>query len=134
VQQEVDNEKLPILLLGWRNDPEDLIAASDLLLMTSKNEGTPISAIQAQVLGVPVLSTDVGAINEIVIDGQTGFIAPYHAEHFQELISRLSENEYLWQSQSREAKALARDRFSVNRLVRDHEELYKELIVKHQSS
>jgi glycosyltransferase involved in cell wall biosynthesis len=134
VQEESESEKLPILFLGWRSDPEDLIAASDLLLMTSKNEGTPISAIQAQVLGVPVLSTDVGAINEIVIDGKTGYIAPFDAEHFQELISRLAGNELLWQSQSRHAKSQAQNRFSIERLVKDHEELYKDLTLKHQAN
>jgi glycosyltransferase involved in cell wall biosynthesis len=134
VQQKSERENLPILFLGWRSDPEDLIAASDLLLMTSRNEGTPISAIQAQVLGVPVLSTDVGAINEIVIDGTTGFIAPFDAQLFQELISRLSGNELLWKSQSIEAKSRAQNRFSMNRLVKDHEDLYKEITLMNQAN
>ncbi len=134
VQKESESENLPISFLGWRSDPEDLIASADLLLMTSKNEGTPISAIQAQVLGVPVLSTNVGSINEIVFDGRTGFIAPFDVEKFHELISRLSENKSLWKSLSREAKSLAHDRFSVHRLVKDHEDLYKEISLKHQAN
>jgi glycosyltransferase involved in cell wall biosynthesis len=134
VKEKSESENLQILFLGWRSDPEDLIAASDLLLMTSRNEGTPISAIQAQVLGVPVLSTNVGAIKEIVIDRKTGFIAPFDAEHFQEIISRLSQNRSLWKNLSKEAKLQAQSRFSLNRLVKDHEDLYKEITIKHPAN
>jgi glycosyltransferase involved in cell wall biosynthesis len=127
-KQTSENLDLPIDFLGWRNDPEDLIAASDLLLMTSKNEGTPLSAIQAQVLGIPVLTTDVGAIGEIVAKNISGFIEPYNAKKFQDLILLMSSEKSLWLAQSNEAKRQSREKFSVSRLVADHERLYKKLI------
>jgi glycosyltransferase involved in cell wall biosynthesis len=126
-KQTSENLDLPIDFLGWRNDPEDLIAASDLLLMTSKNEGTPLSAIQAQVLGIPVLTTDVGAIGEIVSKNISGFIEPYDAKKFQDLILLMANDKSLWLAQSNEAKRQSVEKFSVSRLVADHERLYKKL-------
>jgi glycosyltransferase involved in cell wall biosynthesis len=127
-KQASEKLDLPIDFLGWRNDPEDLIAASDLLLMTSKNEGTPLSVIQAQVLGIPVLTTDVGAIGEIVDKNKTGFIEPYGAKKFQDLILLMSREKSLWLAQSNEAKKQSGEKFSVSRLVADHERLYKKII------
>ena len=134
IQRLSNSEDLPISFLGWRNDPEDLIAASDLLLMTSKNEGTPISAIQAQILGIPVLSTEVGSVNEIVIDKKTGFVVPYDPIVFAELILQLSQDKLLWSSQSNEARLQSEKRFTLKRLVDDHEDLYKMLMLNHQAN
>jgi glycosyltransferase involved in cell wall biosynthesis len=131
---KLQSKELPIVFLGWRNDPEDLIAASDLLLMTSKNEGTPISAIQAQVLGIPVLSTDVGAIREIVTDHETGYVRAYDPVEFSELVMRLATDKVLWLNQSNHSKSRAQGKFTVNRLVKDHENLYHSLMANYQSN
>ena len=53
-------KNLPITFLGWQSDIEKILSFSDLVILTSENEGTPVALIQAQMAGVPVLTTDVG--------------------------------------------------------------------------
>jgi glycosyltransferase involved in cell wall biosynthesis len=66
----------PILFAGPRDDVERWYAAMDVDLITSRSEGTTTTALEAQACGVPVVSTDVGAVHEVVKDGVTGFLVP----------------------------------------------------------
>ena len=50
------------MLLGWRADVETVYAAADLILLTSDNEGMPVSLIEAALAGVPAVSTNVGSV------------------------------------------------------------------------
>lgn len=61
----------PILFAGPRDDVECWYAAMDVHLITSRSEGTTTTALEAQACGVPVVSTDVGAVHEVVEDGVT---------------------------------------------------------------
>lgn len=62
-------------LLGRRDDVHQLMQVSSLLLLTSSFEGTPNVVMEAQALGVPVVATKVGGVADIVVDGETGFLA-----------------------------------------------------------
>jgi glycosyltransferase involved in cell wall biosynthesis len=66
----------PIIFAGPRDDVERWYAAMDVDLITSRSEGTTTTALEAQACGVPVVSTDVGAVHEVVEDGVTGFLVP----------------------------------------------------------
>lgn len=66
----------PILFAGPRDDVERWYAAMDVTLITSRSEGTTTTALEAQACGVPVVSTDVGAVHEVVEDGVTGLLVP----------------------------------------------------------
>lgn len=63
-------------LLGTRHDTQRLLAASNLFLLTSHNEASPVSILEALACETPVLSTDVGSVNESVKQGETGFLVP----------------------------------------------------------
>jgi glycosyltransferase involved in cell wall biosynthesis len=65
-----------ILRLGNRPDPGDLLAASDVLLMTSRTEGVPGAAIEAAMARVPVVAYSTGGISEAIRDGATGLLSP----------------------------------------------------------
>lgn len=66
----------PILFAGPRDDVERWYAAMDVDLITSRSEGTTTTALEAQSCGVPVVSTHVGAVHEVVEDGVTGLLVP----------------------------------------------------------
>jgi hypothetical protein len=66
-------------MVGWRRDVETVYAAADLVLLTSDNEGMPVSLIEAGLSGVPVVATRVGSVAEVVHDGVTGLLAPCDA-------------------------------------------------------
>ena len=65
-----------ISLLGWRQDVPDLLAASDIFLLTSLFEGLPRAVLQAMAASVPIVATDTGGTSEVVVDGVTGFLVP----------------------------------------------------------
>ena len=65
-----------VSLLGNRPDPGDLLAAADVVLMTSRTEGMPGAAIEAAMAGVPVVAYSAGGMSEAIRDGTTGLLAP----------------------------------------------------------
>jgi glycosyltransferase involved in cell wall biosynthesis len=76
IQGRIQTLKLQdnVVLLGRREDIPELIAMSDLMLLTSIKEGMPNVLLEAQSGACPVVATDAGASAEIVIDGTTGYI------------------------------------------------------------
>jgi len=63
-----------VLFLGSRNDIPDLLAASDVFVLTSRMEANPVSILEAMASGKPVVAPRVGSIGESVIDGVTGYL------------------------------------------------------------
>lgn len=128
------NFKLPMIFLGWQSDIERILSLSDLVVLTSENEGTPVSLIQAQMAGIPVLTTDVGSASEVMIHKRTGFCLKYSAAEFADTIENLAENSLMRSSFGAAGKINALEKFSLDRLVSDHEKLYKDLISQSKSS
>ena len=65
-----------VSFLGRRTDMNVLMAAADLLLLTSEKEGMPNVLLEAQLQGLPVVATDTGAVNGAILPGITGLICP----------------------------------------------------------
>jgi glycosyltransferase involved in cell wall biosynthesis len=62
--------------LGHRDDVSDLLGAADTVCLTSDTEAAPMSALEAMAAGRPVISTRVGGVDELVVDGETGILVP----------------------------------------------------------
>ena len=120
-------KELPVTFLGWQSDVEKILSFSNLVLLTSENEGTPVALIQAQMAGVPVLTTDVGSASEVMLNEESGFCLKYSAQDFADKIELLAKNSGTRISFGAVGKINAREKFSVNRLVSDHVELYLDL-------
>ena len=127
------DKELPFASLGWQSDIEKILSFSDLVLLTSENEGTPVALIQAQMAGVPVLTTDVGSASEVMINGQSGFCLRYLAKDFADKIELLAKNEGMRNSFGAAGESNARGNFSLSRMVSDHAELYQDLISRSKS-
>jgi len=126
--EKIKLEDLAVKCLGWRSDIEVVLAASDIVLLTSDNEGTPLSLIQAGMVGVPVVSTDVGSVSDIVLNGKTGLVRSLNIQDLADAVESLVEDLSLRQSLGSEAKSFTLKNFSVGRLVADHENLYRKLV------
>jgi glycosyltransferase involved in cell wall biosynthesis len=112
-------------LVGWRPDVETVYAAADLVLLTSDNEGTPVSLIEAGLAGVPVVATRVGSVGEVVQDGVTGLLAACDDDELARRAARLLRDEPLRQEMGRRARAWTSRRFGPERLVCDTTVLYR---------
>lgn len=121
-------ENLPMVFLGWRSDVERILSASDVLILTSDNEGTPIASIQASLLGVPTLATKVGSLRDVVIDGETGILTSTDVEDIFSALKRLYADENLVDQLGRQAKNFAEKQFSLNRFLYDYQKLYFSLV------
>jgi glycosyltransferase involved in cell wall biosynthesis len=112
---------------GFRRDMPDVCFASDVVALVSDNEGTPVSLIEAQAARTPVVSTNVGGVRSVVLDGETGHLADEPADLARHIRSLLDDPE-------RAATMAARGRehvlstFGVERLVDDLDRLYRRLL------
>jgi glycosyltransferase involved in cell wall biosynthesis len=114
---------------GWRGDMAEVYAASDLIVLTSDNEGMPVALIEAAMQGVPAIATDVGAVRQVVADGVSGVVVPVgDAERFAAAVERVARDPELRAEMGRSAALRAEQLFGERRLVTDYEELYDELI------
>ncbi|WP_343046141.1 glycosyltransferase family 4 protein [Nonomuraea typhae] len=75
LQERIDQDKLPVRLLGGRDDVPDLLAAADVVFWPSRWEGMPLSLSEALMAGRPVVATDVGGIPDLL--GGAGTLVPY---------------------------------------------------------
>lgn len=116
---------------GFRDDMPDVCFASDVVVLTSDNEGTPVSLIEAQAAAVPVVSTSVGGVPSAVLDGESGLLAPRDAEEqLAEAIRGLLADRAVATAMGKRGRVHARESFAVDRLVGDLDSLYRQLLAK----
>jgi glycosyltransferase involved in cell wall biosynthesis len=117
-----------VTFLGWVHDLPGLYAALDAVVLTSRNEGTPVALIEAMAAGRPVVATRVGGVSDVIEDGRTGLMAPAaDAAAVAASISSILEAPNLARNlvrRGREASA----RFGLERLADELTDLYGELL------
>jgi glycosyltransferase involved in cell wall biosynthesis len=117
-----------VAFLGYRRELRPLFAAADLAVLSSDNEGTPVSLIEAAAAGLPAVSTDVGGVGEVV-GGDTGLLVPRgDAEALAEALLRLAADPEGRRARGRAARLRAVDRYGIERLLGDVAALYAELL------
>jgi glycosyltransferase involved in cell wall biosynthesis len=117
-----------IRFLGWRSDLAVLFAAADVAVLSSDNEGMPVTLIEASMAGVPCVTTDVGSAREVVLDNETGFVVPTDSVAIAQALVTLFANEQLRKEMGASAARHTMANFSSNRLVQDHVILYRKLL------
>jgi glycosyltransferase involved in cell wall biosynthesis len=133
-RERIIRENLPVKLLGWQIDIESVLSAADIVVLTSDNEGTPLSLIQAGMAGLPVVTTRVGSVPEVVLDGVTGIVTALDIRDFADALEKLSKSAELRTRMGVAAQEFTLSSFGVKRLVMDHEALYKKLITDRAKS
>lgn len=109
-------------------DKNDMWSIADIGLCTSDSEGMPLSLIEAQMADVPVVSTDVGSVSEIVVDGVTGKLATREIESLVSALGPLVESKEMRTTMGQAAKKRAIELFSADVMVQAHLRLYRELL------
>jgi glycosyltransferase involved in cell wall biosynthesis len=118
-----------VTMLGQRRDVPTLLAAADAFLLTSVSEGIPVTIIEAMRAGLPVASTNVGGVPEVIEHGDTGWLAPAgDAEQLAAGLVRLATDASLRiQFAERGARRVA-ERFSESQMMGSYERIYGELL------
>lgn len=116
-----------VFFTGWQKDVTPVYADSDVLVISSVNEGTPFTVIEAMAAGCPVVSTAVGGVPDFLNYGEMGKLVP--SGDADALAGALVET--VQQPPDAEAlRALIVERYGIDRLVRDLDALYRGLLEK----
>lgn len=115
-------------VVGWQKK-EDMWAIADIALCTSDSEGMPLSLIEAQLAGIPVVSTNVGSVNEIVVDGMTGKLGNSDSELLAGFKWVIAARKTLVKRSAlkQKIKTLAHQKFEKKTMATAHRELYRKL-------
>jgi glycosyltransferase involved in cell wall biosynthesis len=133
-RERITREDLPVKILGWQSNIEQILSAADVVILTSDNEGTPLSLIQAGMAGLPVVATGVGSVPEVVLRGITGIITNLDMQEIADALEKLTKSAELRAQMGASAQEFTLANFGVKRLVNDHEVLYKKLIANRAKS
>jgi glycosyltransferase involved in cell wall biosynthesis len=118
-----------VTLAGTRKDVADLLAASDVFLMSSISEGIPLTVIESMAARRPVVSTAVGGLPELIEHGVTGFLAPSgdHASLASSLVA-LHADPDLRARMAEAAARLAVEKFSLDGMLNSYRTVYREVL------
>ena len=117
-----------VAMLGPRADTADLIAAADVVCLTSDAEALPLVLLEAMAGARPVVATDVGGVRDAVIDGETGRLLPREdVEGFSAALLELAANPELAARFGEVGRRRQRDLFTIDRMVDAHYELFRQL-------
>lgn len=120
---------------GWWLDMPAALSDCTVIALSSRNEGTPVSLIEAMAAGRPVVATRVGGTPEVVQDGEHGFlVGPGAPEELADRLRVLLGDPALVRTFGEQARHSAIERFGIERLRRDMLEIYSELLTGRRRS
>lgn len=123
------NDNGTVTFTSWIKEIDVSNAGLDIIALTSNNEGTPVSLIEAQASCKPIVSTNVGGIENIVLPGQTALLsAKGDSAGLAANLLTLVENKELREQMSVHGNLFVKDKFSYTRLCLDMENLYNRLL------
>lgn len=127
--KDASESETKVVLTSWIKDIDRALAGLDIVALTSHNEGTPVSLIEAQAAGKAVISTRVGGVENVVAEGHTGFLCNKgDLQSFVNQLLQLVEDETLRNKMADNGWEHVRNKFHYTRLVSDMKNLYNELL------
>ncbi len=123
---QVERELLPVTFLGWRKDVGTILSASDIAVLCSDNEGIPLTLIQASQAGLPIVSTDVGSVSDIVVNGTTGLLTEVSSQGLIQGVSMLLNDPGRGKRFGKAGQERAKEFFSSQAMVQHHQRLYSQ--------
>jgi glycosyltransferase involved in cell wall biosynthesis len=116
-----------VLFLGWRQDLDRIYADSDIVALTSANEGLPVSLIEAMAAGCAVVATRVGGVPDLIEAGKTGLIVPPgNTEAIAAALIQLIDDPRQRTALGEAAQVTALKQYPIERLVEDIDSLYQQ--------
>jgi glycosyltransferase involved in cell wall biosynthesis len=124
-----------VRMLGTRDDVPRLLAAADALLLTSVSEGIPLTVIEGMASGVPVVSTDVGSVAEVLAGGTAGLLAPARdVDALANHLVRLGRSPRLRGDLGGRGRARVEALYSERQMADHYAGLFDSLLARHPAS
>jgi glycosyltransferase involved in cell wall biosynthesis len=121
-----------VAIAGERADVPELLADSDIFVLSSRAEGLPLSVVEAMAAGLPVVASAVGGVPELVVHGETGMLVPPGDAHaLAEAIRQLVADPDLRLRLGGAARRVALERFDMSAFRDAHLELYRSELAAH---
>ncbi len=133
IQREIDNFHWPVNIkiefTSWIKDIHIFNPGMDIICLCSLNEGTPVSLIEAQAANIPVITTDVGGVKDIILNKKTGIIVTSNdkIEYTKQLLLLIEDDNFRMEL-SKEGWNHVKSKFHYTRLVEDMRQLYFKLL------
>ncbi len=120
-----------VIITGWIKDTMSVYADLNVKVISSKNEGTPVTLIEALTTGCPVVSTNVGGVSEMLDGGSFGMLVPPdNPDAMAAAIIQTLDNPY----DPEPARQAMVNRYGIDRLVRDIDGLYQGLLTRKRAN
>ena len=130
IENQIKKKELNnVLLTGFKNNPLDYIAASNVYLSTSRWEGLPYSLIEASMMGLPSVATNVVGNNEVVRNNFNGKL--YNPGDLKAAVNNVIEictDNNLFECYSKNAKIFYKDNFSVDKMITQMQNIYNAFV------
>ncbi len=124
-----EKKSTTITFTSWLKNIDWVNAGLDIVALTSLNEGTPVSLIEAQASNKPIVTTNVGGVKNVTLENKTAFISEVDdVEDFSDKLLQLIENDKIRNEMGRKGWNFVKEKFSYQRLTNDVEKLYINLL------
>ena len=135
LEKRIQNENLDnIKMLGWQRDLKTIYSLLDIVVLTSLNEGTPVSLIEAAACQKPIVSANVGGVSSIVQHETNGYLVHNHNKSdFINFLEKLIQNKELRETMGKSLQQKIIEYFGEDHLVQDIEGLYKKTGSKYRA-
>jgi glycosyltransferase involved in cell wall biosynthesis len=128
IKGKSDSEGLPMTFLGWRNDIDLILSAADIAILCSDNEGIPLTLIQAAQAGLPIISTDVGSVSDIVSHRVNGLLTETTSDGLISAAKSLLDSASMRDDFGKAGQKRAHQYFTSEAMVKHHERLYSQIV------
>jgi len=123
------NSEYPLIFTSWIKNCDYAMAGLDIIALTSLNEGTPVSLIEAKAAGKAVISTKVGGVENIIDDNVSGLLCDVNdVEGFTSKLTRLVEDSSFRDKIAAAGVDQVNAKYQFSRMVSETEALYHELL------
>ncbi len=123
-----------VIFMGFQHNLTKIYSGLDVVTLSSFNEGLPVALIEAMAAGKPVVSTDVGGVRDLILDGDNGLLVPSNdhralALAIMYLLAKPQRREMMGKAGRRKAYPM----FDKNRLLEDIDRLYRSLLTREKA-
>lgn len=130
-QPKTSVQDSPVVFTSWVQNIQNVLEGVDIVVLTSLNEGTPMSLIEAQLCGKPVVAANVGGVKDTMIDGETGYLIKEHnIADFIKALTRLIDDAELRSEMGNRGRQFASVTFSKKKEIDNLKALYNTFNLK----